>query len=230
MEAAKFTEEDLGSIPLGQHLDKDELKRLYKLIFGGVAWPGKKPGFAIIVGMSHRKHFDNYDVYLLEEFETPDTRELVRQCGVLDYKYGPESWTGDRRNDAADRFIKEMNQEFSQEIERASEFQYTDRRLFSLASTQMLKMKQPFAYILPETKRLLDKERRQLFLKDSKITSYLHALTVEQIQDIEFGEFPAIEALAFAVIEMRQFSQYSDDYRDDDDMRLAESYAAKTVL
>ena len=104
----------------------------------------------------------------------------------------------DNRNDAADRFITEANSEL-----HLSEHSGRYRRHFYVCSTQMLDMQRPFQYMLPELKRLLDKDRRQLFLKDSQVTNYLSEIEPSEIAALEFGDFPAIEALACAVTEMR---------------------------
>ena len=185
--------EFLETEQLGQKLTAKELKANYKQIYGGVAWPGKNPGFTVVIGMGHNKRFDNYDIFLLDEFETSDTRVLVRQCGVLDYIYRPKMWIGDNKNDAADRFISEMNNKSGSHEESPEH-----RRWFYVHSTKILDMLCPFQYIIPELKRLLDKDSRQLFLKDSKILNYLAAIEAENMASIEFGDFPAIEALSFA--------------------------------
>ena len=65
-------------------------------------------------------------------------------------------------------------------------------------------MEQLYSYILDELKRLLDKDRRQLFLKDSKLHGYMFQPQASDLASIEFGDFPAIEALAFAVLELEQ--------------------------
>ena len=189
---------ELKTVRLGQGLTTEELKTRYKRIYGGVAWPGKRPGFAVVVGMDHVRHLDNHDIYLLDEFESSDTRELVRQCTALDYKYQPAIWIGDTRNDAADHFIEEIDRELHR-----TENSQEHRRHFCICSTQILDMEYPYQYILPELKRLLDKDRRQLFLKDSQVTNYLSEIDPSEIPTLEFGDFPAIEATAFAVIEMR---------------------------
>ena len=72
------------------------------------AGEGRRAGWVI------RYHMGNHDVYLLDEFESFDMRQLVRQCGVLDFKYAPDRWVGDYHNDAASLFIDEMNAECRQ--------------------------------------------------------------------------------------------------------------------
>jgi len=56
--------------------------------------------------------------------------------------------------------------------------------------------------MLPTLKAFLDKDRRRLFLKDSRIIPYLGEVKPDEIPFMEFGEYPAIEALTFAVHEI----------------------------
>ena len=219
---------DIKTAKLGQQFSQKDLKLKFQAIYGGVAWPGKRPGYAVVAAMGWAKHFDNYDIYLLDEFESMDMRVLVRQCGVLDYKYLPTMCLGDGFNDAADRFIQEMNSErepdySGQQITIGKQLQ----RHFSICKTPILDMVCPYSYIMPELKRLLDKERRQLFLKDSKIFDYLVGIETQEIPTMEFGVFPAIEALAFAVIGLRKYGAVIDlDLPTESD--IAGSYSPKT--
>ena len=216
--------QDIKTTPLNYPLTDVELRNQCKVIYGGVAWPGKQPGFAVIVAMLYEKHFDSYDIYLLEEFESFDTRELVRRCGAMDARYKPALWIGDNRNDAADRFIREMADELQSPATST-----VLRRSFYVCPTMMLEMNQLYAYILPHLKRLLDPERRVLFLKDSKVLSYLASIEENEVADLEFGAYPAIEALAFSIIEMRSHNpatRLDEDRGYGDDSTLAESYAS----
>jgi len=249
---------DIKTAKLGQEFSHKELKQQCKAIYGAVAWPGKRPefvysraghtggpapglirsraarpGFAVVVAMDRDKHFDSYDVYLLDEFESMDIRELVRQCGALDYKYKPKLWIGDRSNDAADRLIREMNKEM--ELPRGPSpypnFVFTSkeqRKPFYICSTPLLDMKNLYQYIFTEIKRLLDPERRQLFLKDSRIRNHLSVIEPSEIANFTIGEYPSVEALAFAVIELRERERDSEPY--EDDMSIAKSYAVKSCF
>jgi len=228
------------TIKLGQEFSQEELKLKFKAIYGGVAWPGKRPGFAVVTAMGHAEHFDNFDIFLLDEYESFDMRELVRQCGVLDFKYLPSLWFGDGLNNAADLFIKEMNREtenkeqerltsISLSFDRTTNIAPLHRRQFNVCPTPILDMHHPFPYILPKIKRLLDKERRQLFMEGSKILDYLAGIQTQEISSMEFGEFPAIEALGFAVIEMRQYgSQINLELPTETD--TAQSYSMRTAV
>ena len=64
-------------------------------------------------------------------------------------------------------------------------------------------MDEPYAYVLGQLKKLLGKDRRQLFLKDSRAVGYLGDVKPDQMCDMRWGEFPAIEALALAVTSLR---------------------------
>ena len=46
------SEPDLNAIPLGAAWTKQTLNQAYRVVYGGVAWPGRRPGFAVIVGVA----------------------------------------------------------------------------------------------------------------------------------------------------------------------------------
>ena len=192
--------EELKKAELGKTFEIKALNKCCKAVYGGVSWPGKRPGFAVIIAMDRTCHIDNHDVCLLDEFESFDINELVRQCGVLDFKYLPGQWIGDWKNDAAWPFIQEMNNELQSK-------NITYGRQLSLGWTPMFDMEQFYPYILAEIRRLLATNHRQLYLKDSKIRSYLSEIKEDEIAELERGAYPAIEALAFAVIEMRHWAE-----------------------
>ena len=177
-----------------------DLRDQCKAIWGAVAWPGKRPGCAVVIGMDRKEHLGNHDIYLLDEFESFDLRKLVRQCGALDLKYSPDRWIGQWDNDAASRFIQEMNAEHEQGNRSNSKAR---RHKFTLKPTPMLEMEHVYPFILPQIKALVDPNRRRLFLHDSKVATYLGDIEGSEIAEMAVGEFPAIESLAFGVIEMR---------------------------
>jgi hypothetical protein len=233
---------DIRTSEIGHNFTQKELKSECKAVWGGVAWPGERPGFAVILGMDTIPHFDNYDIALLDEFESFDMRQLVRQCGVFDFKYQPSRWIGDCRNDAADRFIKDMNAEYLAgnfpSPEKLNEYNLppkpkehqNPRWSFNLAPTCLVDMKPLYPYLIYELKPLLDQSRRRLFLKDSKVKNHMRIEGSEQAT-LEYGAYPAIEALAFTVIEMRRFGQKRDQhFNESEDMRRAESYAINSVI
>jgi len=183
---------DLKAAELGYtHEVRWEMNKCCRAIFGGVSWPGKRPGYAVIVAMDKFRRFESYEVCILAEYESTSVRELVRQCGVLDYQYEPKKFIGDWKNDAADKFIREMNSERTKQEHK-----------FSVNLTPMLEMENLYPYMLDELKRLLDANRRMLFLKDARVVNYLSEIEAEDIASLELGEYPAIEATCFGVLTM----------------------------
>jgi hypothetical protein len=183
---------DLKKAELGYtHEVRWEMNKCCKAIFGGVSWPGKRPGYAVVVAMDKHRRFDSYEVCVLAEYESPSVRDLVRQADILDYTYEPKKWIGDWKNDAADKFIRELNSEKTKQVPK-----------FSVNLTPMLEMENLYPYMLDELKRLLDEKRRMLYLKDAKVVNYLSEIEEEDIASLGLGEYPAIEATCFAVLSM----------------------------
>lgn len=220
--------QDIKTTKLNYPLNDVELTNQCRVVYGGVAWPGKQQGFAVIISMMYEKHFDSYDIYLLAEFESGNTRELVRQCGAADARYKPTMWIGDNKNNAADRFINEMASELQSPATSAIQ-----RRAFYICPTMMLEMSQLYAYILPNLKTLLDPERKVLFLKESKIINYLSAIEESEIADLKLGDYPAVESLSFAVIEMRSHypaARPEEENSGEDANDLVESYTTPSAF
>lgn len=189
-------------------LSYQELRNRFRAIWGGVSWPSKRPGFCVIVGMEHKRHFDSGDLYVLDEYESFDMRQIVRRAGALSVQYainpgeGHTRFIGDYKNDAASRFIQEMNAEQHQDAER-----------FSLSSTSILERKNLYQSILPEIKALRSAERRQLFLSGSQILNYMAEIELSELAELKRGDFPALEALAFCVVELRGWAAAQDAER-----------------
>jgi len=140
--------------------------------------------------MARNGGFDARDVYLLDEFESADTRALVRQLGVLEFRYGPLKWLGNYDNRAAAGFLRELNAERSNQG-------------ITLHWSPLRDMEVPYAYALPNLKKLLGASQRQLFLKNSRVTDYLSNVKPDEVPLMKWGDYPAIEALAMAVMALR---------------------------
>lgn len=183
-----------------ERFDRNEDAK-YRRIYGAVAWPGKRPGFAVIIGQNKNYRLGGYDLIFLDEIEESDMRKLVRACGGFDFFYRPDVWIGDTKNDAGDKFIREMNAEnriYGKGREGA--------RMFKMRRSPLLDMKKnSFAYFFPAIKELLYPDRRRLYLKDgSKLKDYMFMPQASDLTTIEFGDYPAIEALAFAALELER--------------------------
>jgi hypothetical protein len=185
----------IKTAPVGHTFTSRELKSQCRVIFGGIAYPGKRPGFGVVLGGA-----GNGDIYVLDETESADLRVLIRRCATLDQRYRPQSWYGDGKNRAALRFIEELEAEHRQPGDVG-----TRRRRFCINSTYLLDMETPYSYLLAAIKALLAPDHRELFLKDSGVVGYLSQVKPDEIPFLEFGEYPAFEALAFAVEELQSW-------------------------
>ena len=201
--------EDLKKAELGQPYQGSPLREFCAPIYGAVAWPGKeRPGFAVVVAASRVVECLGWpEICLIGEFESFDTRELVRQCGASHHRYRTNKWIGNVDNDAAYKFMREMN----------DEFEISPDERFNLTPTPMVDTEPLYPFILPEVKKLLKSDHRLLYLRDSKILSYLSGIEGNEIATLELGDHPAIEALAFAVITILRdtFQNAEDDNPDD---------------
>ena len=210
---------ELETIELGHNYSFTDLTNKFTSVFGGVSWPSKRPGCCVVIGMGRMQH----NIFLLDEFETFDLRRLVIQCKAFDQKYYissnndyrrsrvPDRWIGDGKANAARRLISELNKEY-EGVD--SDIEGMPRPRFHLNSTPILDMGALYQYILPQIKELITDERRQLYLKDSIILNYLSEIEESEIATLESGSYPAVEALAFAVIQMtnciRSYEQRSN--------------------
>jgi hypothetical protein len=162
-----------------------------RYIYGGLAWPGKRPGYVVLILMDSEEYLDGHKICLLAEYESFSTRDLVRQIGVLDDTFMPDRWIGDQRNDAADKFVKELCNDGDRDRRRSK---------LMFVYTSMLEMDNFYQYALDEIKRRLDSKRRMLYLKESIVKNYLSEIEAEEISDLKYGDYPAIEALTYAVL------------------------------
>ena len=179
----------------------------YYATFGAVALPGKKPGFVALLGMSTTRHNNFRDIFLIDEFEHDDTRTLLRKLGPFNDDYQPERWIGDNKNNAARSFLGEMNSERND-----LDSQFDDRDVY-LTWSQILEDDNPYQRIIPEIKILLPEENRRLYLGDSLAKTSLSNIKPDEIYTLKPGDFPAIEALGMAVIEMRVWERLEYESR-----------------
>ncbi len=185
-----LTWEQLKKAKLGQSFELEDLKNCCMRTCGGIAFPNKRPGFVVVVGM----RYDN-TLCLFDECESYDTREIVQQSGLLDSKYEPDIWVGDTENACAAEFINEMNKEEG----RAG-------RRFDLSGidVSLRDMETLYPYILGKLKELRDPKCRRLELKDSNILSYMGSIEQSEVASLERGDYPALEVLIYAVFELLQ--------------------------
>lgn len=174
----------------------------YYAKYVAIALPGKKPGCALVIGMDQDRYGDSRDIYLLDEFEDWDCRKLVQKCFQFHEKYKPKDWIGDSGHGAIKNILYEMNEG------RQESLYLTTPRIIRDA------YENPYLFILPEIKRLIENKHRQLYLNDdSLVIRYMAEIMPDEMAGLILGDFPAIEALAFAVIKMREWEGWEWGYK-----------------
>ena len=198
--------EQAKELPLGYPWSLDDLRQSFHAVWGGVAYPGKNPGFAVVAGLRPIQQKDIYEIHVLGEAESPDLGDLLRQCRGLASTYyirglaadKPFQWVGDWKNTAGQRIILEQNQEGQC---------WSGRDRLMIGSTPILDMEQPYLYMVAKLKEYLRGGHKQLFLKGSRVVHYLTEIGPEDVSDLKFGAYPAVEALAFVVVGLRDHAE-----------------------
>ncbi len=200
------------AILIGHPWDHGDLYATFETVMGGVAFPRKNPGFAIVAGLQREPDWGVREIMVLDEFESWNLRDLLKQCAAFGCQYNTQAedsfrWIGDYRDQAARAIVHELNAE----QEGRGPSRTLSRGYLSICHTPILDVQQaPYHLILSMVGEYIKKERRQLVLKESKVKQHLstvNALGPEVIADLTFGAFPAIEALSFVVKALRDYAE-----------------------
>lgn len=170
-------------IPGLQHFPREEDAR-FSRIFAGVAWPAVRPGFVVVVG-EHREEYilGRPKVLVLDEAEDGRLWHVVEKAAALREYYHPERVYGDAGHVAAMQFVAE----------------WAGRGL-AVAHSLLCAMDAPMSYALPVLKRALDVGRLELPKGCRLAGELLTAPAHEDLAKLHLSDYPALAALAFAVL------------------------------
>lgn len=195
--------EQVRDRPIGHVWQHGELERYFAAVAGGVAFPGKRPGFAVIAGLRPFRQKDHYEIHVLDEVESPDMGELLRSCHGLIAEYHIRMmerelfrWYGDTRNTAAVNLMHTINGDGPRET-----------RLQITWAYPVLNVGQPYAFMLTRLKEYLGENRKQLFLRGSRTQHTLTEVPPDELAELTFGDYPPVEALAFVVMGLRNHAE-----------------------
>jgi len=185
--------------PISEDIDDKERSKLYKTIIGGVSWPAKQPGYAIVLGCARETINSAWCAYVVDEYESEDIHDLVHQCCILDQKWSPDRWLGDPDNDAAFEIITQVNRTYAE----------TDLRWigFKLCPPLVLEHKRPYEYMMTQLVYLMNKKRIRLYLKNAIVRNYMSSILPADLPVLKFGDFPHTEALAFAALDIYRVNE-----------------------
>ena len=159
--------------------------RHYQRIVGGLAWPGIKPGFAVILGENLRKDYDlnAHHIRILAEFESLDIEELFKWC-VFSHSWFKGEWYLSLENKPMMGLV------------------YNDNRFEHLSIGRAPYSADPkgFRFYVAIFRRHLQSEKKTLHLgENSRLPSYLLELDTKDISTADIDEFPAVAALGYAL-------------------------------
>jgi hypothetical protein len=213
--------EELRTLPMNHEWTPQTLGETFAAILGGVAHPGKRPGFAVVAGLCHPRAKDDLEIHVLGEVESVDLGELLRACRGLGQKYRPAGmeqgdafrWLGNGQHVGAREIISQLNAETKGEY--GSDW-------LTIQTTPILDMEQanPYSYLFSVLRALTKDGHKRLHLHGSKATLAMTELPPDEIADAKFGTLPAVEALAFAVRALQDWLRcFEDRPREDRDDR-----------
>jgi hypothetical protein len=190
--------EQVKNRPLGHVWDRFELRDFFELVAGGVAYPGKRPGFAVVAGLRPVREEGQYEIHVLDEAESKDLGELLRLCRSLIPKYQTYAdrderfrWYGNGNNTAAQALIREIN-------ERTK-----DAAALYVSSSPILDMETPYSFIISRLRQYTAEGQKSLFLRGSRTAAHLTDVQPDEMFALPLGSFPAVEALTFVVEGLR---------------------------
>lgn len=204
---------NITTTSIGQSISYADLSEVTEAVWGGIAWPcGEKAGFVIVLAAGKTKYRDGWELSVLEEFESFDVRELVRQVVAMDLKYwlsqprtdlsgSPRGrWIADETHEAGKRFLAEA----------VEQTRRSDRgkvhHVVELTRTMLIEMDHLYDYILPKIAAWIKDDRKLLYLKEGlawQHLSYYDKPDASDFSGMSIGECPAGEALGYCAIEMQ---------------------------
>ncbi|MFC1652482.1 hypothetical protein ACFL3F_02070 [Planctomycetota bacterium] len=186
---------ELKDTKIGEITKQKTLENLFEQIIGAVAWPGENPGFVVVLGISYDWSANGNGICVLDEAESNDMRDLLRECDRLQDLYRLQLWTGDGEDGAYLGFYRGTSDFDVPWVYRDPQYEEIDR---------------PYAFLLPHIRKQLNPSDRHLFLRESRTASYLAQVVPTEIHAMNWGAFPAIEALGMGVIELTESASYCD--------------------
>jgi hypothetical protein len=197
-----MTWDGLRDQPIAIRLDDADRKQ-FADIAGGVSYPGKRAGFALIAGLRTIDRGEHCEVYVLDELESVDLRKLLCWCHATGSRYNiaPDPnqsfrWAGDYKHATAGRITGEINDQNRSQPHRDT---------LSICGSSLLDSGVKFyAYIPSIIKERREQSHPSLFTRGSPVENYLNSIQSDHPADLRLGDYPAMEALAFVDTLLRQ--------------------------
>ena len=157
-------------------LDKDYLR-----IYAGVAWPAGRPGFLVVVGQHRLQNIAGEPkLIVLDQLSEARVWDLLQRCAAMRDYYRPERFYADRNHLAAMQLIADHHPQLA------------------ITHALLCEMPGPCAYAFPLLARWIETGR--LVIGGELAGEMLTAPVHQDPADLALADYPAIAALAFAVL------------------------------
>lgn len=172
----------------------NEQDQLYKRIYGGIGWPGARPGYICIIGELRQPK--EHQFILLDEAENFDIESLIARAAALDLYFKPERWFSGEIDKATQKLLTETNK-LPEKIPGSRPIRIIPSRLNSLED-------EVFRYVYPKLKRMTGHGGHLDISKGKLLLNYMSLPQDSEISTIKLGEYPSIECLAYVALELEK--------------------------
>lgn len=162
--------------------------RLYQRIWGGVVWPGKNPGFAVVV--AEEVSMDPAPkLFTLAEVEEEIMEKLIIRCIEMTSEFQVSDWHGRISDKESMFYLSDFN---SKAIDH-------HRKTFDVMDAPYSKSGLIQYHINILLEKLKPNNTKLFFHKESRLDSFLQDLPASKISTAKDIDYPAIAALGYVV-------------------------------
>ena len=169
----------------------------YRRLVGGMAWPGKRPGAAVVLGEEAHQapELDARRVRLLWEGEYGDLTRMFQAVLLTRSTWEAHRWYGDPTEMGMMALWRDLNKGLDRSLYPALATQTQWPASFSFYMHLIVKSLHP-------TRQILD------IHTSSALKGYMEAVQASELTTLGLDDFPALSALGFALegIVMRRMS------------------------
>jgi hypothetical protein len=169
-----------------------ESKREYGRAAAGLVWPGKNPGYAVIVGEDEMKDTASQvrHYHILAEIEDAGLEAFIVRCHEQAGLFSVTDWYGDSSDRVAGEFLSTYNADLYKRRQQG----------FYISRAPLLNEPSCFEYGVQTIYKHTKAGKKTLHIGDkSKLPGYLLELRPEEIKTARAGDYPAIAALGYAL-------------------------------
>jgi hypothetical protein len=172
----------------------------YRLLAGGFVFPGRKPGFGVIVGVDllDDPALKIPQIHCLGEIEESGSQQLISKCLDLRNEYLAWDWFSDPKT-TLNRFLDPVNQDLREKNEMD----------FYPLQPPYFEREDCFSYYMRILEGELKSVQKTLFLGNcTRLKGYVGDFPEDGAVMGTRAEYPALAALGFVVASVREYKPW----------------------